>query len=445
MIMTLVSLLIFGKMETVDVERDMLGIDAEAGEARMESPRKLITSALSAWEVGGAAEISARGLAAMAGLPVSAIHYHFGGLGHLLDAAQAEAIASARRWSEAQWEAVGTAATAPAMLGPLLACFIDDWCERQRRLAFAWREGQLMVLRDPDRTSPAHQWDQLWQDYFDRLCARMGVSAFGVLTKWFFDSASALHMLRWRRPVDRAALEELCAGWAAWISGGLAPQNDWFAVAQADAQALAAWPDETDPVAEAVAHAAAQVLSQRGVTGLTHRAVATEADLTLGIVSYKYRTSADLLRAAFDALYRRMLSRGPSRIDEDAPMTAREAIGYVEQGLPNRADMLGSDELMVATARDPQFQAFAAQLRYLRGRASGRILQAVVGPDRSISAIDGAIFSALIGARGRARITGGMSGPDDFAPLAGRLMPADRPSDMPPPYTGVMPGPQSAR
>lgn len=386
-----------------------------------KAPERLVSSVLSAWEGDGAEAISARMLASAAGLPVSAIHYHFGGLGQLLDAAQADAIDSARAWCEAQQEAIGKAAISPDMLGPLLACLIDDWCEMQRGLAFAWREGQLMALRDPDRCWAARQWDQMWQGFFDQLCAGMGLSEFATLTAWFFDGASGLHILRWRRPLDRSALEELCNGWAAWLGGKLAPQGGWFDTGQRDAQMLAATPEPSDSVAETIANAAAQVVAESGVTALTHRAVAAAANVTLGTVSYKFRTSADLMRAAFDGIYRRMQSRSPVRLGENAAMTMEEVIALAEQGAPSRADMLGSGELCIVTARNPAFQPFAAQLRYLRGRGSARILERALGRDQAISPIDGAILSAVLGGRGQACNSTGRASPGDLAPLIQRL------------------------
>jgi hypothetical protein len=77
---------------------------------------------------------------------------------------------------------------------------------------------------------------------------------------------------------------------------------------------------------------------------------------------------------------------------------------------------------MLASARSAEFRGFAAELRYLRGRSSGKVLRAMVGSGRSLSPIDGAIFSALLGGRSRACHTAGGCAPstarkDDFRPL----------------------------
>ena len=380
-----------------------------------KASEKLIEAALSAWESDGAEEVSARSLTSTAGLPVSAIHYHFGGLGQLLDAAQDAAVTAAQAWCSAQRAAIGGDATSPAMLGPLLATLIDDWCETQRRIAFAWREGQLMALRDPGRATAATRWTRMWEDFFTGLCGELGCARFSTPTAWFFDGASALHMLRWRRPLDRSALEELCGGWASWLTGRLAPAGHWFAAGQEAARRLAAKPDPADELAESIADAAARVVAQSGVTALTHRAVAAAAKVTLGTVSYKYRTRADLGRAAFDSIYRRVTSSTPTLPDQPAAMSAAEAVSHAERSLPSRTDRLGFGELCVAAGRDPALGAFVPQLRYLRGQGSGRILDAVLGGKGRAAPIDGAILSAVLGGRGPSSSS---PGDNEAGPLA---------------------------
>ena len=383
------------------------------------SPQKLVFSALYVLEHEGAAAIAARPLAAAAGLPVSSIYYHFGDLEHLLESAQREARMDASRWCDAQLEAVGRGAPA---VGPLLAALVDDWCETQRPLAFARREAQLAALRDPRHAAGSVQWDALWHRFWDELAARLGLADMAPSLAWLFDGVSGLHLLRWRRPVDRAALAELCDAWAGWMDGRIGRHSPWFERARTDAGAMLPPPPPDDAVADAVAAAAARTIALRGVAGLTHRAVAAEAGVTLGVVSYKFRTSGELLQAAFDAIYRRITQDGggePSR-----PLSSRaEALVALDGLLPERADQLAVEELIMASVRNPALQSAAARLRYLRGRTSGRVLQALLGPERAVAPIDGAIISAFLSGRGRAHICSGRaSAPgDDCLPLLARL------------------------
>lgn len=381
------------------------------------SPEKLVSAVFSLLEREGAAAISARPLAAAAGLPVSSIYYHFGDLEQLLENTQQEARLAATRWCEAQLAAIGSGAPA---VGPLLAALVDDWCEMQRPFAFARREAQLAALRDPRHVAGSAKWDALWHGFWDELAARLGFPDMATSLAWLFDGVSGMHMLRWRRPVDRAALAELCDGWAGWLEGRIGGAAPWFERARADAGELLPPPPPDDAVADAVAAAAARTIAARGVAGLTHRAVAAEAGVTLGVVSYKFRTSAELLQGAFEAIYRRMTQE--SGLDAPVPSRA-DALAALDGLLPERAHQLAAEELIMACARNPALQPFAARLRYLRGRTSGRMLQGMLGAMRVASMIDGAIISAFISGRNRAHICSGRTpGPaSDYAPLLARL------------------------
>ena len=65
------------------------------------------------------------------------------------------------------------------LCGSLLAALIDQWCEEQRRLAFAWRECQLIAARE-DRYGPvAQRWTTMWRNFWEEVCARCGHPARG--------------------------------------------------------------------------------------------------------------------------------------------------------------------------------------------------------------------------------------------------------------------------
>ncbi|WP_447725603.1 TetR family transcriptional regulator [Sphingomonas koreensis] len=402
----------------------MPGKQLEAEQKNDSSPQKLVSATLLGWEAEGAPGISARALAGVAGLPVSSIYYHFGDLEQLFGSAQSEARAVAAKWCEAQMDAIRGEVRGAAALGPLLATLIDDWCETRRTLAFAWRESQLMALRDSRHVASCARWDALWQRFWQEVCTHLEIVDMAMATAWFFEGASSLHLLRWRRPVDRSALNELCGGWAGWLEGRLTAPAAWFDLARRDAAALIVPPPPDDPVADVIATAAAAAVAQRGIAALTHRAVAAKAGLTLGVVSHKFRTSADLLQAAFEAIYRRMVPHSASELAAMPDIGREEALARIATGFPDRGDLLAVDELLAASARDSAFQAFAAQLRYLRGRSSGRYFQALMGGTRPIAPIDAAIFSALMAGRSRAYLCGGRSHDspgEDFAPLLARL------------------------
>lgn len=375
------------------MERPVLAREEEAVSTTGE---RLVAAVLLAWEQQGIAGTSARALAQSAGLPVSAIYYHFGDLDHLYDAANRAALARAEQWCAQQIDALVPAAALPAdALPSLLAALIDDWAFGHRQLAFAWRECQLMATRNPAHASARASWKDMWRRFWAHICGLCGRSDAAELTGAFFDGESFLHLLQWRRTLDRACLDETCRGWSQWLSGSLAPEGPWRRTARAEALRTSLGPQQLSGVAQQIARAAAEIVAQEGVARLTHRAVAARAGITLGVVSYNFRTSADLLNAAFEAIYQWLVppttDDRPSILDQDADsLRASLRSSPPEQ----RAWMLALEELMLAVARDPERRTFAAQLRYLRGRTSGRVLSVLLG-DRPVSPLDAALFSSF--------------------------------------------------
>lgn len=406
----------------------MPGMQSEALKEGGTSPNRLVSAVLSAWESEGASGVSARNLASAAGLPVSSIYHHFGDMEHLLEVSQAEAKRAAERWCDQQLTAIHGQVGGPAALGSLLATLIDDWCETQRTLAFAWRESQLMALRDARHSASRAQWSTLWLGFWQDVCGRLDLADMALGTAWLFEGLMPLHLLRWRRPLDRGALDELCRGWAGWLDGRLAPPSPWFDLARREALALAdaQAPVLEDPLVASIMAAAARTIERRGIAGLTHRAVAAEAGVTLGVVSYKFRTSADLLNAAFESIYRRMAPQSDHEPEAVPRLDREDALASFDGGYAQREDVLGMEELLVASAREIAWGGFTAQLRYLRGRTSGRFFQALVGDDRPIAPIDAAIFSAFLMGRGNAYLhSGRTSTRADALPLLARFGLAD--------------------
>ncbi len=381
----------------------MLQHAANGGPDMLSSMERLIQAVLTMWAEQGHAAISTRLLAQAAGLPVSSIYHHFGSLDHLYLAAQGHARAAAEAWCAARIDEIATPRTlAPQALPSLLAAMIDDWSHGQRRLALAWRECYMLAARDERYLPALASWRILWADFCREICARCGVAEFGEATSLFFDGESLLHLTRWRRAVDRAGLDETCAGWARWLDGALAPEGPWRRFAREEA--LHSMPPVPIPngAAETIAAAAANIVEQRGIAGLTHRAVAAEAGLTLGIVSHNFHTSADLARVAFEMVYRRVVSAAER--DAPVPPVARPTEGAISVVAfrVTSAKMLALDELLLAVVRRTEFQAFTPQLRYLRGRSSGPLLQSLLGPAEPVSPLDAALFSVLLSGLKRA-------------------------------------------
>lgn len=350
---------------------------------------------LDIWETEGSSALSARSLSRLAQAPVSSIYHHFGSLEQLFLSAHEQALRDSERWCAARLDELSPGGGLSRTAFPsLLAALIDQWCEEQRRLAFAWRECQLLTARTPGYSAIGQRWTAMWQHFWEEICTRCDHPGRGAFTAYLFDGEATLHLMRWRRPVDRAGLEELCAGWNEWLCGRPARDGEWrvFARAQADL----ALPEQTiaSGTMEQIADAAADILAADGMAGLTHRAVAARAGLTLGVVSYNFRSSAELVRAAFEMIYRRVVgSRGTALTDPAALSEEQVMARYRTPPPENDRTLPALDELMLAAARDTELKAFAPQLRYRRGRTSGGMLQALLG--REISSLEAALFSGF--------------------------------------------------
>lgn len=363
----------------------------------MTTPRRLVEAVLDVWQKEGHAGVSARNLSHMADAPASAISYHFGGLEQLLSVAQDASIRAATEWCDLQRKVLLAGPKLdPAALGPFLAALIDDWCGAERRLALAWREGQLLAARNSTFESAVQAWRAMWRDFWTDVLDHFNLVRFADVTSQFFDGETTLHLIRWQRTIDRACLDELCLGWTAWLLGKPAGPGHWRAFARAEAARRRPRLAEEGPLARQIGSAAADLLGREGAGAVTHRAVAREAGATLGTVTYHFRTTAELLQAAFDAIYRSVTVESPMFVPDQGPIAMemmRENIrGFAREELAP-ARLLALDELMGAAARDASYLPFAAVLRYFRGETSGAHLARVEGIRSPFTDLDAALFS----------------------------------------------------
>ncbi|WP_395327678.1 TetR family transcriptional regulator [Novosphingobium sp. BL-8H] len=364
----------------------------------------MIATVLELWATEGHAAISARLLSRMTGLPTSSIYHHFGSMEHLFHSAQGHAHEAAQAWCAdrlddlARWPDGGGAES----LGTVLSVLIDDWATDARTLAFAWAQCHLLALRDPTYVPALDAWRDLWAGFWRDVCTGAGLGGFARSTGHFFEGAAHLHLIRWHRTVDRAALEELCRGWGRWLDGALSGEGAWRGLARQAAQEAEPPRQSRNNVADAIAQASASVVEEGGVAALTHRAVATRAEVTLGVVSYNFRTSADLAAVAFETIYRNITDHVRDTVK---PTLDREESILAWKDFPSQpSTLVAIEELMLAVARDPALAEFGPQLRYLRGRTSGLQLAALLGDNAPVSPLDMAIYSSFVSGQRRALI-----------------------------------------
>lgn len=359
------------------------------------SSDRFIRAVQAHWESDGSASLSARGISILAKAPVSSIYHHFGSLEQLFVTSQQASLARTRDWLDDRLgQFAGFSAGTPAFAA-FFAEIVDEWVNAQRSLAFAWRECRLLA-EDNVRFQPlSAQWERLWSDFWQTAGDQFALGSGTRIACRVFENESFLHMIRWRRLVDRAVLDETARVLSAWLSRQPVPETPWRAFARTEAQrSMPTLPQRDDTAARIVA-AAAELIADAGVTGLTHRAVADRAGLTLGAVSHKFGTKSALLEAGFEGLYVSQVERLHSEMALPACPDRASALTALSGMILRSASGRGRDELFLAVARDPSLSPFGAQLRYLRGRTSMGTLQALVGRARVIMPAEAALFSSF--------------------------------------------------
>jgi DNA-binding transcriptional regulator YbjK len=169
---------------------------------------------------------------------------------------------------------------------------------------------------------------------------------------------------------------------------------------------------------ERIAKAAIKVVAERGIDGLTHRAVATEADVPLGSTTYHFQTLDDLLEealrhAAEDNI--RRLREWAQALAPDVDMAvalAELVMDYVRDQVPHT---VVEYDLYVAALHRPQLRAVASSWddaltelfslrtdpvtgRLLSGLFCGLILQATIAePTPSYPEIESLFRRAIDG------------------------------------------------
>jgi DNA-binding transcriptional regulator YbjK len=115
---------------------------------------------------------------------------------------------------------------------------------------------------------------------------------------------------------------------------------------------------------ERLVDAAVRVVAERGIAGLSHRAVAAEADVPLGSTTYHFASLDDLLLAALRRISDKWLAaaeRWEAGIDPAAPLSV-EITRLVQETLTDDRDRARVEyELYLAALRHPALRPLAAE------------------------------------------------------------------------------------
>ncbi|MCL9982558.1 MAG: TetR/AcrR family transcriptional regulator [Erythrobacter sp.] len=370
----------------------------------------MIDALLAVWAEAPADETSVRALVQRAGAAQSAIHYHFGDMEHLYVSTSEVALAAAQDWMAQQITTLAALAEEPlpaALQASVIATVIADWTQGQRRLAMAWRH------------APNAAWQAAWDGFWHRLAALIGLGEAAGTLAAFAAGETARHLLVWNPALDRALLEETVAALIIWLrEGRLAPDrvrpvHSALARRCYDAPAV---PDSA--LAARMAATAGLLLAEQGYAGVTFRAVAAAAGVTLGKVIHVFGTKSGLLHAALHSLYQREALGGDQAALLAQSFPPDVMLGHLLDAiLGGQQPVLHAyDEIECAIYNGPEYAALRGLIRSMDDPSGTWALQQMLGGLVPPAALVAA-FSAIIRGIGR-RVTYEGSSKDEFRSYA---------------------------
>jgi len=172
------------------------------------------------------------------------------------------------------------------------------------------------------------------------------------------------------------------------------------------AEAAGARPyNSVPPAALRIAKAAAEVVEEKGLTGLTHRAVATRAGVTTGSVTHHFRSIEDLVAGAIRGQVQLMTeqvraqSNPPPSVDEIQTVEQYfEALRHhVASGAPP-SPVLRRRRLFLAAVRREDLAASGAVIRFSQGGTTRDTLERIFSLPESDLVLHASVVSRLLSA-----------------------------------------------
>jgi AcrR family transcriptional regulator len=364
---------------------------SHSGQKNVLNPtqNRLVDALLDVWCTAPADAISVRAVVGKAAAAQSSIHYHFGDMERLYLVATKAALREGQAWMEAQLAQLGAFAGEPlsaALQASLIASTIADWTAGQRRLAMAWRH------------APDAEWQAAWDAFWSRLATILGLGEHADCLACFAAGEAARHLLVWNPPLDRALLEETTSTLTLWLSeqrlGAESVRSTYRALAK---RGYGMPVLHLDLPGTQIANVAAELLAEQGHAGVTFRAVATRAGVTLGKVIHVFGTKSALLHAALHKLYEReALGGDPDQLlaRSFAPDVMLDRLLAAVTGT-HQPVLTAYDEIERAIYNGDDHAALRGLVRAMDDPSGTWALQQMLGGRRPSASLV-AVFSAII-------------------------------------------------
>jgi len=370
-------------------------------EARKDNARQRLVVAGARWVAdGGIAAASARAIAASAGTAASAIHYNFGNIERLLSAVFEQGVEDTRAWLDHRTREIDALPRTPDGAAFALMHVLEAWRRDEgRRLALTYQEA---IAADPGR-GVAAAWTRLWRDFWQDAAGRFGLAPIdGRLLHAFFEHEALYNLSDWSPALEQMALTEMVERFAAvWL--GATHREPRGAIALAERTAGARPYGSVPPAAMRIAKAAAQVVEESGLAGLTHRAVAARAGVTTGSVTHHFRAIEELVAGAIRGQVQAMTdapeSGAPPPVDELLTVESLfEALRlHVTAALPS-PPVIRRRRLFLAAVRRRELAGAGAVIRFAYGGTLRDSLGRVLGLDGPELVTQASVLARLMAA-----------------------------------------------
>jgi AcrR family transcriptional regulator len=350
---------------------------------------RLIDALLSLWADAPTDMLSVRTLVLHADAAQSAIHYHFGSVERLYEEASAAALVQAEAWMEARLNDLSGLAgkpIPPALQASLVVSTIADWTTSHRRLAMAGRQ------------APGANWQTAWVGFWTRLANTIGLGEHVACIASFAAGESARHLLVWNPVLDRALLEETAAALVLWLrERRFNPDPVRTVYRRMSLESYNRPTPRGAAYSTTIEQAAADLLAEHGHAGLTFRAVAAHAGVTLGKVVHSCGTKSELLRSALHTLYERDARSGHPQGLEALTLPPEVMLGrLLDAVLSGRQPVLRAfDEIERAIYNGDEHAGLRGVIRSMEDPSGTWALTQLLGGTRPPAALVAA-FSAVV-------------------------------------------------
>lgn len=352
---------------------------------------RLLTAARSSILQREAASDSARAIAALAGVAPSAINYNFGSLEHLFVVVFEAELTRMASGAGALLDELDDLPAGAVGAAAALAHVVRRWTSD--------REGALLYAearaRPASEAALGPRYAQHWRAFWREAAARLRLpGGAAMLLHAMFEAEALFHLSNWRPALEDAALTNLCECFVRrWIDDGAVDGSPVPSTALRQAVSLVERaPDVLSGEAARMANVALRVIGEKGLSGLTHRAVASGAGVTAGAVAHYFRTSEALLAGALRAQIEQLLAELDATAER--PSSAEDfSIGYKAfAARPEAPPLLNARRtLFLATVRDPLLAASGAAIRFAQGATVRNIAADILAEQEDGDAVAGVL------------------------------------------------------